>query len=109
LCRSKSVDKNRDFFFDKKYLKKAPTSFVIKQKYSLSNTRNINTDDSMNAENYIKAFQGVMGFYGLSFLIAPAKMVRSSCVAFKNLFLELGSKIQCDPNLHFLHDQTDNY
>jgi len=31
----------------------------------------------MNAENYIKAFQGVMGFYGLSFLIAPAKMVRS--------------------------------
>jgi len=28
----------------------------------------------MNAENYIKAFQGVMGFYGLSFLIAPAKM-----------------------------------
>jgi hypothetical protein len=79
------------------------------QKYSLSNTRNINTDDSMNAENYIKAFQGVMGFYGLSFLIAPAKMVRSSCVAFKNLFLELGSKIQCDPNLHFLHDQTDNY
>ena len=51
------------------------------QKYSLSNTRNINTDDSMNAENYIKAFQGVMGFYGRWFLPIPRRVALSVCVA----------------------------
>jgi hypothetical protein len=30
----------------------------------------------MNAENYVKAFQGVMGVYGLQFLLVPKKIVR---------------------------------
>ena len=31
----------------------------------------------MNAENYVKAFQGVMGVYGLQFLLLPKKIVRN--------------------------------
>ena len=30
----------------------------------------------MNAENYVKAFQGIMGVYGLQFLLVPKKIVR---------------------------------
>ena len=33
----------------------------------------------MNAENYVKAFQGVMGVYGLQFLLVPKKIVRFLC------------------------------
>ena len=31
---------------------------------------------TMNAENYVKAFQGIMGVYGLQFLLVPKKIVR---------------------------------
>ena len=31
----------------------------------------------MNAENYVKAFQGVMGVYGLQFLLVPKKIPRN--------------------------------
>ena len=57
----------------------------------------------MNAENYIKAFQGVMGFYGLSFLIAPAKMVRSFTPSFWD-----GITIPNPRILPFSHAMTDN-
>jgi hypothetical protein len=35
----------------------------------------------MNAENYVKAFQGVMGVYGLQFLLVPKKIVRFSLLS----------------------------
>ena len=50
----------------------------------------------MNAENYVKAFQGVMGVYGLQFLLVPKKIVRFfvaflslSCVIVESVFLQL--------------------
>ena len=55
----------------KKYLKKAAqnsTLFAHKQTHTLRIT--------MNAENYVKAFQGIMGVYGLQFLLVPKKIVR---------------------------------
>ena len=30
----------------------------------------------MNAENYVKAFQGIMGVYGLQIMLVPKKIVR---------------------------------
>ena len=30
----------------------------------------------MNAENYVKAFQGIVGVYGLQFLLVPKKILR---------------------------------
>ena len=53
----------------------------------------------MNAENYVKAFQGIMGVYGLQFLLVPKKIVR--CFfddTFKTLCRRLFSVIVFIPN-----------
>ena len=41
----------------------------------------------MNAENYVKAFQGIMGVYGLQFLLVPKKIVRFFDDTFTILFV----------------------
>ena len=41
----------------------------------------------MNAENYVKAFQGIMGVYGLQFLLVPKKIVRCFLMILLLLFV----------------------
>ena len=70
---------------NKKYLKKAAqnsTLFAHKQTHTLRIT--------MNAENYVKAFQGIMGVYGLQFLLVPKKIVCFFYIYFYSISSFLG-------------------
>ena len=57
---------------NKKYLKKAALLHTNRHTY----THTLQRITTMNAENYVKAFQGIMGVYGLQFLLVPKKIVR---------------------------------
>ena len=47
---------------------------------------------TMNAENYVKAFQGIMGVYGLQFLLVPKKIVRFFDIILLRLFVVFSSR-----------------
>ena len=49
----------------------------------------------MNAENYVKAFQGIMGVYGLQFLLVPKKIVRFFDIILLRLFVVFSSRWYC--------------
>ena len=53
----------------------------------------------MNAENYVKAFQGIMGVYGLQFLLVPKKIVRFFIlfVVFLSVMLFIPNPIDYSP------------